>query len=227
MSRTSVPKIRSLQGGWSPLRRVAFLEVGRGSTAAAAVARALADEHRATLINLRFSDLAVGVLADLVVAPAGVDEHDRPACARSEIATAAVLLTARPALRVTRRPLAVTNVVLFTSNTAGCGMLLRRYMELQLWPEARLSILPFGDYRTSVQQNLAQQLTDAKAIGQPLKVLPSVDLDFEVLDLAGSLEPFQVAVIAQPAPRSGWFDAARNDPIEAVKSFVPMSMIFP
>jgi hypothetical protein len=128
-------------------------------------------------------------------------------------------------LRVSRKPLNVGKVVLVVSSTGRCSQLAHGYLELGLWPEANISILPIGHYRPRVLENVRQQFHLLQTGGRDVALLPPIDLDFEVEDLEQILSPFHAAVIGHLSYRAGWFDSVRYDPFEVVASRVPVALI--
>ena len=163
--------------------------------------------------------------ADLVLVPANVRIDGSWAEVWSEVAEFLVQRSHTPVLRVSRRPLEVTKVVLVVSSTGRCSQLASKYLELGLWPEARVSVLPIGDYRPRVSENVGAQLDLLRASGRDPGLLPAIDLDFEAAELERMLSPFQAAVVGHLSYRAGWFDSLRSDPFEITASYVPMVLI--
>lgn len=163
--------------------------------------------------------------ADLVLVPSNVRIDGGWAEVQDEIAEFLVQRTQVPILRVSRRPLDVRKVVLIVSSTGRCSQLAHRYLELGLWPEASVSILPVGDYRPRVAENVRQQLDLLHTQGRDAVLLTPIDLDFEVVDLEQLLSPFQAAVMGHLSYRAGWFDSVRFDPFEIVASRVPLVLV--
>jgi hypothetical protein len=95
-------------------------------------------------------------------------------------------------------------------------------LELGLWPEAGVSILPVGDYRPRVSENVREALDLLHTQGRDAELLPRIDLDFEGDDVEQLLSPFQAAVVGHLSYRAGWFDSLRSDPFEITASCVPL-----
>jgi len=127
-----------------------------------------------------------------------------------------------PILRVSRKPLDTRRVILIVSSTGRCSRLAHGCLELGLWPKASISILPIGNYRPRVGENVREQLGELQTRDRDVTLHPPVDLDFEVEDLARILSPFHAAVMGRLSYRAGWFDAVRYDPFEIVASLVPV-----
>ncbi|KFG66559.1 hypothetical protein JH26_28495 [Microvirga sp. BSC39] len=163
--------------------------------------------------------------ADLVLIPANVGIDGSRAEVWSEVAEVFAQRQHVPILRVLRRPLQVKKVVLVVSSTRRCSQLARRLVELDLWPEAAISILPIGDYRPRVSQGVREQLDLLRTSGRDAALLPAIDLDFAAADLEQILSPFQVAVMGHLSYRAGWFDSVRHDPFEAIASYVPVVLM--
>jgi hypothetical protein len=163
--------------------------------------------------------------ADLVLIPANVRMDGGWAQIHSEVAEFLVRQGHVSILRVSRRPLDVRKVVLIVSSTGRCSQLAHRYLELGLWPEASVSILPVGDYRPRVAENVREQLGLLHTQGRDAVLLPPIDLDFEVADLEQLLSPFQAAVMGHLSYRAGWFDSVRFDPFEVAASRVPLVLV--
>jgi hypothetical protein len=163
--------------------------------------------------------------SDLVLIPANVRMDGGWAEIQSEVAEFLVRQGHVSILRVSRRPLDVRKVVLIVSSTGRCSQLAHRYLELGLWPDARVSILPVGDYRPRVAENVREQLGLLHTQGRDAVLLPPIDLDFEVADLEQLLSPFQAAVMGHLSYRAGWFDSVRFDPFEIVASRVPLVLV--
>jgi hypothetical protein len=163
--------------------------------------------------------------ADLVLIPANVRMDGGWAQIHSEVAEFLVRQGHVSILRVSRRPLDVRKVVLIVSSTGRCSQLAHRYLELGLWPEASVSILPVGDYRPRVAENVREQLGLLHPQDRNAVLLPPIDLDFEVADLEQLLSPFQAAVMGHLSYRAGWFDSVRFDPFEIVASRVPLVLV--
>jgi hypothetical protein len=144
---------------------------------------------------------------------------------QDEVAEFLVQKTQVPILRVSRRPLNVRKVVFIVSSTGRCSRLVHAYLELGLWPEASVSILPVGDYRPRVAENVREQLDLLHTRGRDAVLLPPIDLDFEAVDLEQLLSPFQAAVMGHLSYRAGWFDSVRFDPFETVASRVPLVLV--
>ena len=159
--------------------------------------------------------------SDLVLVPANVRVDGSWAEVWSEVAEFLVQRSHAPILRVSRRPLEVTKVVLVVSSTGRCSQLACKYLELGLWPEASISVLPIGDYRPRASENVGVQLDLLRASGRDPSLLPAIDLDFEAADLEQILSPFHAAVAGHLSYRAGWFDSIRSPeqpPIRALKA---------
>ncbi len=167
----------------------------------------------------------MGAEADLVLVPANARIDGSWAEVWSEVAWFLVQRGHVSILRVSRRPLDVRKVILIVSSTGRCSQLAHGYLELGLWPEASVSILPIGDYRPRVAENVEAQLDLLQASGRDPSLLPPIDLDFEAADLEQILSPFPAAVVGHLSYRAGWFDAVRSDPFEIVASRVPLVLI--
>lgn len=163
--------------------------------------------------------------ADLVLVPANVGIDGSWAEVWSEVAEFFVQREHVSILRVSRRPLQVKKVVLVVSSTGRCSQLAQRLVELDLWPEATISILPIGDYRPHVSQNVREQLDLLRTSGRDAALLPAINLDFAAADLEQILSPFQAAVMGHLSYRAGWFDSVRHDPFETIASHVPVVLI--
>jgi hypothetical protein len=163
--------------------------------------------------------------SDLVFVPANVGVDGTWTEAWSEVAEFFVRQGHTAILRVSRRPLDVRNIVLVTSSTGRCSGLAHRYLELDLWPEANISLLPIGSYRPCVSQNVREQLDLLRTRGRQASLLPPIDLDFEAADLQQIVSPFQVAVMGYLTHSAGWFDSVRCDPFEVVASCTPAVLL--
>jgi hypothetical protein len=163
--------------------------------------------------------------SDLVLITANVGMDGGWAEIQDEVAEFLVQKTQVPILRVSRRPLNVRKVVFIVSSTGRCSRLVHAYLELGLWPEASVSILPVGDYRPRVAENVREQLDLLHTRGRDAVLLPPIDLDFEAVDLEQLLSPFQAAVMGHLSYRAGWFDSVRFDPFETVASRVPLVLV--
>lgn len=162
---------------------------------------------------------------DLVLVPANAGVDGTWTEARGEVAEFLVRRGHTAILRVSRRPLDVKNIVLVTSSTGRCSGLAHRYLELDLWPEAKISFLPIGAYRPCVSQYVSEQLDLLQTRGRQATLLPPIDLDFEAIDLQHIVSPFQVAVMGHLTHRAGWFDSVRCDPFEVVASCIPVALL--
>jgi hypothetical protein len=160
--------------------------------------------------------------ADLVLIPANVRMDGGWAEIRREVAEFLVRRGHGSILRVSRRPLDVRRVVLIISSTGRCSQLALKFLELGLWPEAGVSILPVGDYRPRVSENVREALDLLHTQGRDAELLPPIDLDFEGDDVEQLLSPFQAAVVGHLSYRAGWFDSLRSDPFEITASCVPL-----
>jgi hypothetical protein len=162
---------------------------------------------------------------DLVLVPANVGMDGGWTEVWSEVAEFMVRRGCMPTLRVSRRPLDVRKVVLVVSSTQRCSGLAQKYLDLGLWPQASVSILPVADYRSRVAENVTEQLDLLQTRGRDAALLPPIDLDFEVADLEQILSPFQVAVVGHLSHRASWFDSVRRDPFEITASFIPLVLV--
>jgi hypothetical protein len=163
--------------------------------------------------------------SDLVLVPANVGMDGGWAEVWGEVAELLLRRRRVPILRVSRKPLDVKKVLLVVSSTGRCSHLANRYLELGLWPEAGISILPIGDYRPRVSQNVREQLDLLRIRGRDVTLLPPIDLDFDAADLQQVLALFQAVVIGHISHKAGWFDAVRYDPFEVVASRVPAVLL--
>jgi len=163
--------------------------------------------------------------ADLVLVPANVAIDGSWAAIQSEVAEFLARRSHAPILRISRRPLDVRKVVLIISNTRRCSQLAHRYLEAGLWPEASISMLPIGEDRPRVLENVKKQLDLLQTSGRDTALLPSIDLDFEAADLQQVLSPFQAAIMGYFNHSAGWFDAVRWDPFEVATSCVPVALL--
>jgi hypothetical protein len=162
---------------------------------------------------------------DLVCVPANAGVDGTWMEPRSEVADLIVRRGRTAILRVSRRPLDVRNIILVTSSTGRCSGLAHRYLELDLWPEANISLLPIGAYRPCVSQNVKEQLDLLQTRGRQATLLPPIDLDFEAVDLQHIVSPFQIAVMGHLTHRASWFDSVRYDPFEVVASCIPAVLL--
>jgi hypothetical protein len=65
-----------------------------------------------------------------------------------------------------------------------------------------------------------------RAHGRAVRILPSVDLDFEAPDLRGRLTRFDAAVISCLSTRyGGFFDSIRNCAHEITADTVPITLL--
>lgn len=163
--------------------------------------------------------------SDLVLIPANVRMDGGWADVQDEVAEFLLQRTQVPILRVSRRPLDVRKVILIVSSTGRCSQLSHRYLALGLWPEAKVSVLPVGDYRPRAAENVREQLDLLHTQGHDADLLPPIDLDFEAVDLEQLLSPFHAAVMGHLSYRAGWFDSVRFDPFEVVASRVPLVLV--
>ncbi|MFC1458103.1 hypothetical protein ACETIH_15570 [Microvirga arabica] len=163
--------------------------------------------------------------SDLVLVPANVGMDGGWAEGWSEVAEFLVRRSDVAILRVSRKPLNVRKVVFVLSSTERCSQLARGYLELGLWPEASISILPIGEYRPGVAENVREQLDLLRTRSRNAALLPPIDLDFEAADLEQVLSPFQAAVMGHLSYRAGWFDSVRSDPFEVVASRAPVVLV--
>ena len=161
---------------------------------------------------------------DLAIVPAEVGLDGSFELFDEEVAALVQLLGSVPALRVRRRPLRVSSVLLLIDNTPLSRKLATLYEELGLWAEARVVILPMD--RPSVPAIVDAQVHSLRAHGYDVTVMQPLDLNFERSDLERLLFPFHVAVMGHLSYRIGpFFDVVRNNAFEIVAKQVPMTLL--
>lgn len=173
----------------------------------------------------RFVSLVSG--HDLAVVPAGVGLDGRWDDFESEAAARLALRSNVPVLRVSRRPLAIDQVLVVIDNTPQCWRLTQTLERVGLWPNAGLVVLPIGCDRPLVEEVVRAQIDDLERSGglRRARVLSPLSLDFEVADLVDLVSGFQAAVLGQLSNRIGIFGAVRNDAHEVVAKVVPMVLL--
>jgi hypothetical protein len=160
----------------------------------------------------------------LAVVPAEVGLDGSFELFDEEVAALVQSLGSVPVLRVRRRPLRVSSVLLLIDNTALSRKLSTLYQELGLWAEARVVILPMD--RPSVPAIVQEQVHSLRAHGHDVAVMQPLDLNFERSDLERLLPQFHVAVMGHLSYRIGpFFDLVRNNAFEIVAKQVPMTLL--
>jgi hypothetical protein len=192
----------------------------------------------------RFVSLASG--HDLAVVSAEVGLDGGCDDFESETATRLALRSNVPVLRVSRRPLAIDQVLIVIDNTPRCWRLAQTLERVNLWPNAGLAILPIGCDRPLVEEVVRAQIDHLERSGglRRVRVLSPLSLDFEVADLIDLVSGFHAAVLGQLSNRIGIsvithaYDggfraltvlrisgAVRNDAHEVVAKVVPMVLL--
>ena len=173
----------------------------------------------------RFVSLVSG--HDLAVVPAGVGLDGRWESFESEAASRLALGSNVPVLRVSRRPLAIDQVLVVVDNAPRCWRLTQTLEQVGLWPNAGLAVLPIGCDRPIVEEVMRAQIDDLERSGSPrrTRVLSPLSLDFEVGDLIALVSRFPAAVLGQLSNRIGLFGAVRNDAHEVIAEVVPVVLI--
>jgi hypothetical protein len=141
---------------------------------------------------------------------------------------AASLARARlvPVLRVRRKVAAVRSVVIVVGSSPACGMLAAGLLRTGLWPTAEVSILPVADYRAGVAAAVEAQAELLRVAGRKVRLLPSLELDFELADIGPRLATFDAAVLScLSTHHGGLFDMVRNCAHEAVAHTVPVVLL--
>ncbi len=161
---------------------------------------------------------------DLAVVPAEVGFDGSFELFDEEVAALVQSLGSVPVLRVRRRPLRVSSVLLLLDNTPLSPSLSTLYQKLGLWAEARVVILPMD--RPSVPAIVQAQVHSLRAHGYDVAVMQPLDLNFEKSDLESLLPQFHVAVMGHLSYRIGpFFDLVRNNAFEIVAKQVPMTLL--
>ena len=160
---------------------------------------------------------------DIVVAPAVTDgssgylERDLSAAILANFGPT-------PLLVVGRQPLRINQVLMLVDSTPACRTLARRFVQLGLWGEARIAVLPMD--RPSVALFLQAEVEVLRAYGRSVTVLPALDLNFEEPELHSILDRVQAAVVAHRSLRVGlYFGAVRNDPFAIVAERTPLVLV--
>lgn len=163
---------------------------------------------------------------DLVVLPAGMGPHGVECTPGEEIAASLARARLVPVLRVRRKVAAVRSVVIVVGSSPACGMLAAGLLRTGLWPTADVSILPVADYRAGVATAVEAQVELLRAAGRKVRLLPSLELDFELADIGPRLATFDAAVLScLSTHHGGLFDMVRNCAHEAVADTVPVVLL--
>jgi len=163
---------------------------------------------------------------DLVVLPAAMGPHGVECAPGEEISASLARARLAPVLRVRRNTAQVRAVLLLVGSSPGCGALAAGLLRSGLWPAAALSILPVADYRPGVAASAAAQAELLRLAGRRVRVLPSIELEFELEDLRPLLATFDAAVLScLSTHHGGFFDMVRNCPHEAVADTVPLVLL--
>ena len=163
---------------------------------------------------------------DLVVLPAGMGPHGVECTPGEEIAASLARARLVPVLRVRRKVAAVRSVVIVVGSSPACGMLAAGLLRTGLWPTAEVSILPVADYRAGVAAAVEAQAELLRVAGRKVRLLPSLELDFELADIGPRLATFDAAVLScLSTHHGGLFDMVRNCAHEAVAHTVPVVLL--
>ncbi len=163
---------------------------------------------------------------ELVVLPAGMGPHGVECAPGEEIAASLARARLVPVLRVRRKVAEVRSVLIFVGASPACGMLAAGLLRTGLWPTADVSILPVADYRAGVAAAVEAQAALLRAAGRKVRLLPSLDLEFERQDLQPRLATFDAAVLCcLSTHHGGLFDMVRNCAHEAVADTVPVVLL--
>jgi hypothetical protein len=118
------------------------------------------------------------------------------------------------------------SVLMVVGSSPACGMLAAGLLRTGLWPNAEVSILPVADYRAGVAAAVEAQAELLRAAGRKVRLLPSIELDFELQDLRARLATFDAAVLSSLSTQhGGLFDMVRNCAHEAVADTVPVVLL--
>lgn len=163
---------------------------------------------------------------DLVVLPAGMGPHGVECAPGDEIAASLARARLIPVVRVRRRLVDVRSILIVVGSSPACGVLAARFLKTGLWPAAALSILPVADYRPKVAEAVEAQADLLRSSGRSVRVLSSLNLDFEVEDLKPVLATCDAAVMSCLSTRyGGFFDMVRNCAYETVADSVPVVLL--
>lgn len=163
---------------------------------------------------------------DLVVLPAGMGPHGVECAPGEEIAASLARARLVPVLRVRRKVAAVRSVVIVVGSSPACGVLAAGLLRTGLWPTADVSILPVADYRAGVAAAVEAQAELLRAAGRKVRLLPSIEIDFELADIGPRLATFDAAVLScLSTHHGGLFDMVRNCAHEAVADAVPVVLL--
>lgn len=233
---------------WCSSMKVAYLDVGGcAQRDAAAVARDIARESGSEVTWIGFDDgplhgsiqprlVHLGGEAtppferssrlggyDVVVAPAATDSSS--GYIERELWAGLLAHSRRlPVLRVRRRPPAINHVLMLVDSTPACRTLARRFVQIGIWSEARILVLPMDS--PSVGLFLEDAVETLRTGGNSVTVLPALELTFEQPELECLLGRVQAAVMAHLSHRVGLsFGAVRNDPFAIVADRAPLVLL--
>ena len=163
---------------------------------------------------------------DLVVLPAGMGAHGVECLPGEEIAASLARARLAPVLRVRRAVPHVRAVLLVVGNSPACGALAAGLLRSGLWPAAAVSILPVADYRPGVASAVEAQAALLRDAGRRVRVLASIELEFDLDDLRPLLAGFDAAVLSCLSMRHGGFlDMVRNCAHETVADTFPVVLL--
>lgn len=163
---------------------------------------------------------------DLAVLPAGMGPHGVECAPEEEIAASLARARLVPVLRVRRKVAAVRSVLIVVGSSPACGMLAAGLLRTGLWPTAEVSILPVADYRPGVAAAAEAQAELLRAAGRKVRLLPSLELDFELADLRPRLAAFDAAVLScLSTHHGGLFDMVRSCAHDVVSDTVPVVLL--
>jgi hypothetical protein len=95
-----------------------------------------------------------------------------------------------------------------------------------MWPNAELSIRPIADYRAGVAAAVEAQAELLRAAGRKVRLLPSLELEFELQDVRPRLAAFDAAVLSCLSTHHGGFlDMVRHCAHEAVADTAPVVLL--
>lgn len=163
---------------------------------------------------------------DFVVLPAGMGPHGVACAPGEEICASFARARLVPVLRVRRKVSEVRSVLLVVGTSHACGTLAAGLLRTGLWPNAALSILPVADYRPGVAAAVEAQAELLRAAGRMVRLLSSLELEFDLDDLRPRLATFDAAVLScLSTHHGGFFDMVRNCAHETVADTVPIVLL--